>query len=171
MARYHSLAYPNECENVSQRMRNTNSAWELWVPRQLLANETQRLSTEASSFLGTPLGTYEIDRIPREELEFGQRSSWLQQGRGSTIAASDGSLTADHRLGAAFTLITGDARLKEEQETLDGDPDITRAELHSLTMAVTASPPDKDLLVLTDSAGVLRKLAECQHDTFRRQFV
>ena len=99
-----------------------------------------------------------MTRIPQEELDFGQRTQWLQQHEHATIAASDGSLTANG-MGAAATLLTGGQSI-ENREALEGDPDITKAELYGLRLAIQASPPDRHLIVLTDSAGALSKLEE-----------
>ena len=72
-------------------------------------------------------------------------------------------------MGAAVTYVGNDPA--EILQDVQGDPSSTTAELVALRLAVENSPPERPLIILTDSHNALTALEHCRRTVFRSQQV
>jgi hypothetical protein len=74
-----------------------------------------------------------------EEHLFGQQAEILHRYPDALIAATDGSVLEDGRMGASVTFLQGEC--PEIRQGVQGDPCSTTAEMHALLLAVTQELP------------------------------
>jgi len=68
----------------------------------------------------TKEGTLPVEKLPLEDLLYGQQQEIIARYPDAIIAATDGSVLDDGRMGAAVTFL-GD-EIPEAQQAVDGDP-------------------------------------------------
>ena len=87
-------------------------------------------------------------------------------GLAGIVAATDGSVRADGRMGSAVVFLHN--RMTTLKQAVHGEPSSTTAELTALIMVTRAAPLDEPLTVLTDSLTSLQNLVSMKRSDFRR---
>ena len=103
-----------------------------------------------------------------EELQFAMRNEYYKEG--VTLAATDGSVKEDGKMGAAA--VAWNNAFPVQVQGVEGPPSSTAAELVGLNLAVTAAERGKPLTILTDSQTSLLNLIANQkreHQFFKRK--
>ena len=164
------LSCKNAWRQASFRTRRTAKAWNLWGPKrlaQILAGaQEEGVPAQLQNLALTEGGTLPIESLSMEDFLFGQRAELLQRHPEALVAATDGSVLQDGRMGAAVTFLRGE--LPEAQQGVNGDPCSMTAEMTAIILALRQGPPAQPLIILTDSQTTLVELSHCQRRVFRR---
>jgi ribonuclease HI len=162
------LSQKNAWRQASLKTRAASSRWALWAPKggaaTLVCTRDGETRKALQNLSFTTAGTLPVWEQPEEEVLYGRWGLDIQDQ--ATVAATDGSLLKDGRMGAAVTFL-GDS-VPECTQAVLGEPSSTTAELAALLLAVRHSPQDRPLIVLTDSHDALIELEHCQRTVFRK---
>ena len=145
------------------RTANTKDEWTLWTNNDTTTQEAIRLSNALASPCQQCLPVNHASLAWRE-YRHGPAAPYYD--RPGYVVATDGSVQKDGCMGAAAVFLHGTRpTLRREVEGL---PSSMGAELDALLMAVTDTPLDDPLTVLTDSLGSLQMLKGLTRADFRR---
>jgi ribonuclease HI len=164
------LAQKNAWRQASYKTRTTSRKWLLWAPKRYsfpalnLALQQERFQLD--TLILTTGGTLPVRAHTEEEHLYAQHAVYYNL-RDANVAATDGSLLVDGRMGAAVTFLGNHPA--EVREGVAGDPSSTTAELVALRLAVEHCPRNgRDLIILTDSHNAITELEHCRRTVFRR---
>ena len=138
--------------------------WLLWGSKGADGEETLRLSQLISSMPLSQAGHAPLNNnsLFMREAVHGPAGPYYHLP--GVVAATDGSVRADGRMGSAAVFLHN--RMPILKMAVHGEPSSTTAELTALTMVTRAAPLDEPLTVLTDSLTSLQNLISMKRSDF-----
>ena len=130
--------------------------WLLWGRKGAGRDETLKIS---QLVLNMPLSQAGHAPLSNNQLfmrEAAHGPAGLYYGLAGTVAATDGSVRADGRMGSAAVFLH--SRMPTLKQAVNGEPSSTTAELTALTMVTQVAPLNEPLTILTDSLTSLQNL-------------
>lgn len=145
----------------------SSEQWFLWAKKSTSPDELKLLSgrIEAMDLSSEGKCPFNSSSLSMREARHGPGGPYYNWN--GIVAASDGSVRKDGRMGAAA--VTLDEKIPNLMRLIQGEASTTTVELSGLALQVNATPKDTPLTILTDSLTSLYDLINTRRKDFSMQ--